>query len=884
MLRTVAVWACAVPALVLLGGRAAHAVDYFWTRTSGGSFTTPQLWDPFPFPTGPFGPGGAGDTVNFDLGTPMASRYTMTGVAGENDRLLVHNDSLTLEIPDGANLVDYSLLNMSAATPALIVGADLGDNGDLVLTGTPDAVLVSGGSSIGHLEGAVGSVLVDKLQWSTSRDLIVGNGGEGDLVIQKGAIVTSSMGYVGSQMSSRGTVAVNNPGSQWNSSNGILVAPSGIGAVQVQDGGVITSSYGVLIGGASTSVGTMIVDGAGSMLATGLLAVQQSGDNMLTVRNGGRVSSEQAFIQDAITVEGENSSLNNIANMIVQAFGGTPASLSISDGATVTSDSAVIGQDAGSAGVVTATGANSSWTLGQNNTLFVGLYGVGALNIDGGAVVNGIEAALGFESGSAGDATVTGATSAWNNTARLIVGWSGDASLRISEGGEASSSGGFIAREFNSASDVTVDGAGSRWTSSSGLYVGGDETFEGGIGGLTISNGAEVVVAGPTKLWSRATVNLQGGRLSTGELVDAGGNFNWSAGEVHITGAGGLTIGPSGFFGSTLSLNASQTLRIDKQLSVQAGGMLSATTLLETGMLTVTATGLVEALGQLDARGVMVQSAGRLVLAGPVQRFGPGAAIEGELEFRNSAVVTGAMTNSGLVELDPSAIVEFADVVSGAGDFSGGGAVVFSGGYAPGASAARVNFDGDVVFETENVLRIELGGATPGTQYDQLLISGSTKLDGEIVVSLIDGFVPTAGQTFQIIQTNAAVTGEFSKETLPKLPGFDFDVKYFAESVEVEVIQLPSQAADFDEDGDVDGDDLAAWRHGFGGSGSASHGEGDADGDLDVDGADFLAWQRQLSVAPVAVAASVPEPSACVVAMVLCAAVVARVRVAQSPA
>ena len=70
-------------------------------------------------------------------------------------------------------------------------------------------------------------------------------------------------------------------------------------------------------------------------------------------------------------------------------------------------------------------------------------------------------------------------------------------------------------------------------------------------------------------------------------------------------------------------------------------------------------------------------------------------------------------------------------------------------------------------------------------------------------------------------------------------------------------------AADFDHDGNVDGDDLAAWEDGFGASGDASHGQGDADEDADVDGADFLLWQRQLGSGPPDPAgAAVPEPSA----------------------
>jgi len=51
--------------------------------------------------------------------------------------------------------------------------------------------------------------------------------------------------------------------------------------------------------------------------------------------------------------------------------------------------------------------------------------------------------------------------------------------------------------------------------------------------------------------------------------------------------------------------------------------------------------------------------------------------------------------------------------------------------------------------------------------------------------------------------------------------------------------------ADFDDNGIVDGDDLAQWQGDFGVNALS-----DADNDGDSDGADFLAWQRQLGFGP----------------------------------
>jgi hypothetical protein len=70
--------------------------------------------------------------------------------------------------------------------------------------------------------------------------------------------------------------------------------------------------------------------------------------------------------------------------------------------------------------------------------------------------------------------------------------------------------------------------------------------------------------------------------------------------------------------------------------------------------------------------------------------------------------------------------------------------------------------------------------------------------------------------------------------------------------------------ADFNGDGAVDGDDLAAWTAGVGEG--ASKLTGDADGDGDADGSDFLAWQQaigtQVTTYLATAATAVPEPFA----------------------
>lgn len=64
-------------------------------------------------------------------------------------------------------------------------------------------------------------------------------------------------------------------------------------------------------------------------------------------------------------------------------------------------------------------------------------------------------------------------------------------------------------------------------------------------------------------------------------------------------------------------------------------------------------------------------------------------------------------------------------------------------------------------------------------------------------------------------------------------------------------------SADFNEDGDVDGGDLAQLLAGY-----DVNSAGDTNGDSDTDGADLLEWQRQYTGSSASAAVVVPEPAA----------------------
>ncbi|MBX3427297.1 MAG: hypothetical protein KF688_16585 [Pirellulales bacterium] len=193
------------------------------------------------------------------------------------------------------------------------------------------------------------------------------------------------------------------------------------------------------------------------------------------------------------------------------------------------------------------------------------------------------------------------------------------------------------------------------------------------------------------------------------------------------------------------------------------------------------------------------------------------------------------------------------------------------------------NFGNGPGINSTNRLVIEIGGTTAGTEYDQLVSTDPSNkftirnTQTDLQVSLIDldnGYVPTAGERFTIIDSPNPIVGMFQNISLPatglgrKLSWHPIDVSDPTKLV-LELAAVNFLDADFNEDGAVDGTDLALWQAGYGVSTGAAKLDGDATGDGKTDGADFLVWQRQFSVTPPAnpAAANVPEPASLLLAL-----------------
>ena len=260
-----------------------------------------------------------------------------------------------------------------------------------------------------------------------------------------------------------------------------------------------------------------------------------------------------------------------------------------------------------------------------------------------------------------------------------------------------------------------------------------------------------------------------------------------------------------------------------------------------------------------------LNNAGALALAGGANQVTGDVANTGDVIVSGGATATfhDDVTNNGTLQVSnvgsTTSVAVFLGAFTGTGGSTGGGDVFFEGDLRPGNSTATVTLENNISFGPESALHIELGGLAAGVQYDQIHVTGELTLGGSLNVSLVNGFTPFVGLSFDVLDWTS-VSGTFASINLPAIGTLQWNTSQLYTTGVISV--GAAFEADFDEDGDVDGDDLARWRDGFQVTlDMASHGDGDADGDHDVDGADFLAWQRQFgSPATTAATAAVPEP------------------------
>jgi len=690
-------------------------------------------------------------------------------------------------------------------------------------------------------------------------NLVLGDQGRGHIAVENGSVVTATNTSIGVFADAIGSATVSGAGSRLEQ-GALFVGFDGVGTVIVEQGGALFSGTADI-----GPNGALVVRDAGSS-STGTASIDIEGD--LDVQSGGAVSSSSASIRSGgeVSVSGPetvwaNSSILNVGN-------GSAGTLSITGGGRVESSAGILGNQAGGHGTATVTGSNGSGTPSTwvvDGILQIGAIGVGSLTVSSGGRVESEFAAIG--TGIQGAALVTGDGSTWANANSLTVGSAAGAGalaveslghvevgdeLRIRAGGLLTIDGGSITtKTLRNSEGGQLEFLAGTLTITNGVGIGGDAFPTG----LALGPHQHLVSPGTTIVAPQRTLRLEGGRLTTADLL-VNGAFQFQSGTLELQGggiAGIASLAVPG--GGEFRAGGVQPLRIVGA----AGSLITATDDLtlgdqddnsgfySNGALNVGANVVTLA----DANDVVFDSAAAVTLGsggsagtlaaanGLTLDFGGNIAGYGTIDTPNDPA-NPFINNGHVAGNSPSEQLTLTGYVKGVGTLDN---VSITGTHAPGFSPATV-FYGSVAYE--GALEIELGGVSTGS-FDKIVHTGSAELGGSLGVSLIAGFVPSPGNIFEIISAAGGIDGTFSIETLPTLSShLDWEIDYGANAVTLAVV--PALPGDFDFDGDVDGFDFLTWQRG--------------ESTNPLGAGDFADWRTNFGAQSLTASGPVPEPGA----------------------
>jgi hypothetical protein len=194
---------------------------------------------------------------------------------------------------------------------------------------------------------------------------------------------------------------------------------------------------------------------------------------------------------------------------------------------------------------------------------------------------------------------------------------------------------------------------------------------------------------------------------------------------------------------------------------------------------------------------LVINNAGRFVKSAGTQTSFIAANLNnsGTIEVKAGALQFQGLWSQtvGSTTVDAGAVLGGTLLSIGGGTLAGSGtiqaAVVNGGVTSPGGSPGALSLGTNQNYQqvANGVLRIELGGHNPGTQYDQLVLGGNASLAGTLELSLINGFVPQPGDQFQVL-TCGSQTGRFSQINAPPVGSAVWVAHYSSTNVSVALV------------------------------------------------------------------------------------------------
>lgn len=387
-------------------------------------------------------------------------------------------------------------------------------------------------------------------------------------------------------------------------------------------------------------------------------------------------------------------------------------------GGVMTVNGADVATNAGFTGLLTIDGPTAKLSSTWGSTLLIGRFGNGQAMIrNGGELAAGLHTHVGYATGATGHLTVTGTGSKWTAGGDLYCGYLGHGTALITAGGTATSQNIVIGGGVGGHGFFHVVGQGA---SSSSVFKVAVGSATGSTGTLTIEEGG-YIYSGIAAIGE--FVNSAGGAVITGNNswwhVHNGMNVGlYGYGELIISEGGRLT---SRFGRLGYAAGASGYVRIDGSTS-----HWSAQDYINVG--TVAGTAAV----------MSVENGGKVT--SPLITVGAGGSLAGE------GTVEGYVFNHGFVQ--PGAIIDLTHNDGGAG---------------------TLTINGTFEQSATGRLAVDLFSAN-ADENARLVVNGHAVLDGTLQINLRNGYVPSFGDEFRIVQ-GQGVFGSFHTILQPENMG-----------------------------------------------------------------------------------------------------------------
>lgn len=345
--------------------------------------------------------------------------------------------------------------------------------------------------------------------------------------------------------------------------------------------------------------------------------------------------------------------------------------------------------------------------------------------------------------------------------------------ITVDQSATTTFNGGLVAGGVNR--NVIFNKTGSGSLTMAGFI--GYQTAQSGVVNLNVSNGVLNVI----------NDNATPANGTTGVWTTAGsGVLSFSSNGLGRGGASTIVMN-----GGTLRWNAGNSQDVSSRILINDG----ATATFDTGAGSVIFSNS-PALGSASNAGVVKSGSGILTLAASNAHFGATIVSNGTLAFAGSGscdnsarmlVLSGAAIDV-MNRPDGALSIGASQTLAGAGSIAGN--VNNDGALAPGEPVGLFVINGGLA-QTNGTLDIEIGSASA---FDQLLVMGNVAMGGALRVTLTNGFVPSVGDQFMILQA-LGLSGGFSTTNLPAIGTNIWTIDHSGGAITLSVTNPPAGPA-----------------------------------------------------------------------------------------